>query len=127
MAVVAAAPVEPVAPASGGDRSLGALAYVGPLVIAPLVKRKKTRFLAFHTRQGLYLFGSAVALVLVTLGVLFLFDQTSGRNSPFFLFFSVVLLLEMVVYGILVIALAIQASRSRMTMLPLLGDLAGEG
>ncbi|HEX9816004.1 MAG TPA: hypothetical protein VGB18_03400, partial [Candidatus Thermoplasmatota archaeon] len=74
-----------------------------------------------------FLFGTAVAAVLVTLALLFLFDQTSGRNSPFFLFFSVVLLLETVAYAIVVIALTIQSMRSRMTMLPLLGDLAGEG
>src|SRR5688500_1179751 len=117
----------PVAPPSGGERTLGALAYWGPFVIVPLVVRKKSRFLSYHTRQGLYLFGTAVAAVLVTLALLFLFDQTSGRNSPFFLLFSVVLLLEMVAYGILVVTLTIQALRSRMTMLPLLGDLAGEG
>lgn len=121
------APIEASKPVSGGDRGLGALAYWGPLVIAPLVKRKKTRFLAFHTRQGLYLFGAAVAAVLVTLALLFLFDQTSGRDSPFFLVFSVILLLEMVAYAILVVTLSLQALRSRMAMLPLLGDLAGEG
>jgi uncharacterized membrane protein len=112
---------------SGSDRGLGALAYWGPLVVLPLVMRKKSRFLSYHTRQGMYLFGTAVATVLLTLGVLFLFDQTTGRTSPPFLIFSVVLLLEMVLYGILVVVLTIQSLRSRMPMLPLLGDLAGEG
>ncbi len=117
----------PSATPSGGEKTLAALAYWGPFVIVPLAMRKKSRFLAYHTRQGLFLFGTAVAAVLVTLALLFLFDQTSGRTSPFFLFFSVVLLLETVAYSILVIALTIQSFRSRMTMLPLLGDLAGEG
>lgn len=105
---------------------MGALAYWGPFVILPLVLRKKNRFLAYHTRQGLYLFGAAVAMFLVTLALLYLFDQTTGRDSPPFLVLSVILLLEMVIYGVLVIALTVQSLRSRMPMLPLLGDLAGE-
>ena len=122
----AAAPPPTSATPSGGERGLAALAYWGPLVVVPLVVRKKGRFLSYHTRQGLYLFGTAVATVVLTLGLLFLFDQTMGRNSPPFLVLSVILLLEMIVYVVMVVSLTVASLRSRMPMLPLLGDLAGE-
>jgi uncharacterized membrane protein len=116
----------PAATPSSGQRLLAACAYWGPLVIVPLIAPKKSRFVAFHTRQGVYVFATAVAAFLVTLGLLFAVDRTAGDESPLFLVLSVVLLLEMVVYGVLVLVLTWHTLHSRMTMLPLLGDLAGE-
>lgn len=111
---------------SGGERTLGALAYWGPLVFVPLLLRRKARFVAYHTRQGLYLFAVAVAAFLVTLGLLYVFQRPVPVEAVF-LILSVVLLLETVAYGVVVLFLSVGAARGKMPMLPLIGDLAGEG
>ena len=110
---------------SASERTLGAVAYVGPLIVVPMLVRKKSRFLSYHTRQGLYLFGTAASVFLVTIGLLYVFQKVVP-TAPVFLFLSVLLLLEFIAYGAVVLALAVSAARGLMPMLPLLGDLAGE-
>ena len=52
------------------------LAYFGPLCLIPLFVKKKNRFAAFHTRQGLVLFiaeiGGAISTLIPALGPLIL-------------------------------------------------------
>jgi hypothetical protein len=109
---------------TGSERGLAALAYIGPLILVPLLTRGKKRFLLYHTRQGLYWFALSILAFLMTLGVLFLLQKAKSGNV--FLIFSVLLLLEVIGYCVISFALAYSAGRGRMPMLPLLGDLAGE-
>lgn len=110
---------------SGAERTIGALAYVGPFVLVTILRRKKSRFLLYHARQGLYLFAIAIAFLAITLGLLYVF-QRPLKATVVFLILSVVLLLELIVYAITMLGLVIAAARGRMPMLPVLGDLAGE-
>lgn len=111
---------------SSGHRALAAFAYLGPFVVIPLLVRKKPRFLAYHTRQGLYLFAAFIAAFLLTFGLLYLFWDKALDIRPVFSVLSVVLFLELAAYVGIVVYLAVQSGRGQMPMLPLLGDLAGE-
>lgn len=119
-------PIPAAKPTTSGQRALAALAYIGPLVVIPVLVRKKERFLAYHTRQGLYLFAGFVAAFLLTFGLLYLFYDRVLDIRPVFSVLSVILFLELVAYAGVVLYLAVQSGRGQMPMLPLLGDLAGE-
>ena len=95
--------------------------------MVPLFVKRKSRFLYFHTRQGLYLFVLFLTAFLVTLGLLYLFDQRALGVRPVFQLLAVLMLLELAAYALTTLVLALAAARSRMPMLPFLGDLAGEG
>ncbi len=109
-----------------GDRVLSALAYLGPLVIVPLLVRRKARFVRYHTRQGMYLFVVYVVSFLLTLGLLYAFSDQVLDLQVAFNVLAVLFLLELVVYLAGIIYLAVQASRARMPMVPVLGELSGE-
>ena len=47
---------------SGDDKLMGALAYLGILVLIPLLTKKDSSFVQFHAKQGLVLFIAAVIL-----------------------------------------------------------------
>lgn len=107
-------------------RVLAGLAYLGPLVLVPLFVRKKDRFLAYHTRQGLYLFATAATLLVLMLFILYAFWTPALDLPQVFRVLSVIWGLAFLGYVALSLFLAVQSVRGRMTMLPLLGDLAGE-
>lgn len=109
-----------------GDRVVSTLAYIGPLVIIPLLMRRKARFVRYHTRQGMYLFVVYVVAFLLTLGLLYLFSDRLLDVEAAFNVLAVLFLLELVVYVLGIAYLAVQASRARMPMVPVLGELSGE-
>lgn len=115
---------DPAVPTS--DRVLSALAYVGPLVIVPLLMRRKARFVRYHTRQAIYVFVVFVVAFLLTLGLLYLFSDRLLDVAAAFNVLAVLFLLEIVAYVLGVVFLVVQASRARMPMVPLLGELSGE-
>jgi len=119
--------VEASPQASGGDRTLSLLAYLGPFVVVPLLMRKKGRFLFFHTRQGLYFFVLFLAAFILTFVPILLMRGTSLETTFVFVVCSVLLLLELTVYVIVSLAMMVQSARGQMPMLPLLGEMAGEG
>ena len=100
-------------------------AYLGPLVVVPLLTRKKQRFLFYHTRQGAYFFVLFLAMFILTFVPLLLM-RGSLEQSFLFRVFSVLLLLELALYVIVSVTMVVQTARGRMPMLPLLGDMAGE-
>lgn len=102
------------------------MAYLGPFVVIPVLVRRKPRFLAYHTRQALYLFAAFIAAFLLTIALLYLFWDKALDIRPLFRVLAVVLFLELAAYVGVVAYLAIQSGRGQMPMLPLLGDLAGE-
>ncbi|MBI2077435.1 MAG: hypothetical protein HYT80_03560 [Euryarchaeota archaeon] len=109
-----------------GERAFSVLAYLGPLVVVPLLKRKKPRFVFYHTRQGAYFFVLFLAAFILTFVPVLLMKDTRFDPSFLFTLFSVLLLLELTIYVILSLTLVVQAARGRMPMLPLLGEMAGE-
>jgi uncharacterized membrane protein len=110
---------------TSGERFFALLAYVGPLVVIPLLMRSRKRFLRYHARQGMYLFGVFVAALILTLALLFLFKGPVAQEFVF-LFLSVVLLLEFILYVATSLFLAYRAAQGSMPMIPVLGDMAGE-
>lgn len=109
-----------------GDRVLSVMAYVGPLVIVPLLIRRKARFVRYHTRQGMYLFVVYVVAFLLTLGLLYVFSDRLLDVTVAFNVLAVLFLLEIVAYVAGILYLAVQASRARMPMVPVIGELSGE-
>jgi uncharacterized membrane protein len=104
---------------------MAVLAYLGPLVIVPLLKPDKDRYLGYHTRQGTYIFILYVVAFLATLGLLYVFRNLWTVEAVFNVL-AVVFLMELVVYVVGTIWLAVQASRGRMPMVPVIGELSGE-
>lgn len=115
-----------IAPSKPHERILAAFSYLGPFVVVPLLVRRKQRFLAYHTRQGLYLFVLFLAAFILTFAPVYLMRGTGLEESALFVLFSVLLLLELGTYGVVSLFLAYSGGRGRMPMLPLLGDMAGE-
>lgn len=115
--------------ASAGERFLSLLAYLGPLVILPvlwrLFARAPRRFVVFHTRQGLYLFSLALVLLAVLAGLFYLFN-TVWPVPVLRQVLAVLVVLTFVAYLVATIILAAGTQMGKMTMCPVLGELAGE-
>lgn len=114
---------------SGGDRFRAFLAYlpvVGilALVFVLLVFRPQSRFLLFHTRQGLYLFSTALVAMLVLLGLFYVSDK--AQMDLLSRVFAVMVAMVFIAYVVAALLLAGASLQKRMTMLPVLGELAGE-
>lgn len=111
----------------GGDVVLALLAYVPVLFLVPLLSGRKKRFVEFHTRQGTYLFMIALGLfvlfaalfeVFVVKRVLDVFIVTQTL--------AVLVVLTFVGYVVVDLWMLVAVARKKMTMLPVLGELAGE-
>jgi len=61
---VKTAPVKEYAPTQE-EKTMGLLAYIGPLFLIPLLGKKDSQFAQFHAKQGLVLFGLDVILWLI--------------------------------------------------------------
>ena len=112
----------------GRDVWLAALAYVPLLVIIPLFVPRKQRFLLYHTRQGLYVFGVFMLLFALTLALAYPILQTKAIQAPTWVgqTLAVMLLFEFVAYCATVLWMVASTLRRRMVMLPVLGEFAGE-
>jgi uncharacterized membrane protein len=108
------------------ERTLAVFAYLGPLLLVPLLVRNKIRYLAYHTRQGIYLFAVFVILMSVSLSLLYVVGPRQLDLKIVFNFLAVLFLLEALLYVGTTLYLAVQAGRARMPMLPVLGEMAGE-
>jgi uncharacterized membrane protein len=113
---------EQVTPA---DRLLGCLAYLGPLVVVPLLVPKRHRFLFFHTRQGLYLFATWLVLMIPLLGLFYLFNDVNPVDVLKRVL-AVLVALVTIVYAVTSLVLAAATIGQKMLMVPVLGEFAGE-
>lgn len=112
---------------TGWDVALALLAYFPILNLVPLVAPRRNRFILYHTRQGLYLFSVFLFLLIVFLGLFWIFGTGQVVEVPFLKqLLAVLTVMTLAAYVILVLLMAGSVLQRRMIMLPVLGELAGE-
>ena len=111
----------------GADVRLAVLSYLPILFLIPLVLHRRSRFVDFHARQGLYLFSVFLAVLVPLLVLGALFFQVFENVVPYLLqnVTAVVLFLWVAAYVILSLLMVGSVLTKRMVMLPVLGELAG--
>jgi len=104
------------------DRWLGALCYVGVLVLVPILAvREKTPFLAAHCRQGFALFFAEIVLYVL----LNIFDATLGRLPLIGLLLTIVLHLAAMLAALALSVIGfVKALSGEACRLPLIDDYA---
>lgn len=114
-------------PGGRGDVFLAALGYVPVLNLVPLARRPKSRFLLYHTRQGLYLFTVFLLLFVVLAGLFYALVTQGLFNKPVVKqTLAVLIVLVFGVYVVVDLILIVSVFQKKMVMLPVLGELAGE-
>lgn len=115
------------APVRRSDVVLALLAYVPLLFLVPLMARRRSRFLVYHARQGLYLF-SVFFVLFVVFATLFHFLVQKKAFDPAFVVQTLAVLIVMTLLGyvLAVVVMLWTVAQKKMVMLPVLGDLAGE-
>jgi uncharacterized membrane protein len=110
------------------DVVLALLSYLPVLFLVPLLFRRRSRFVVYHSRQGLYLFTVWLALMLVFVGLFTLFTVALDweQSNLFVVTLAVLTTLTLAGYVLAVIWMEVTVLQKRMVMLPVLGDLAGE-
>ncbi|MBI4100953.1 hypothetical protein HY441_00580 [Candidatus Microgenomates bacterium] len=110
---------QPSAPAPSADQSdveknkvYAVLAYLGILVLVPLLTAKDSRFAKYHANQGLVLFIADIVVWLAYWVLLFV--------SPFFVFFFWIVWLGILVLHIIGI---VNAAQGQMKPLPIVGGI----
>ena len=103
--------VPPTSPGSGSNNTLmGILAYLGILVIIPLLTHKGDQFVKFHAKQGLVLFICEV--VIWTIGMSF--------------FWSLFMIMNLINLAVVVLSILgiVNVVNGQMKELPLIGSFA---
>lgn len=107
--------------ASGGDNDklMGVLAYLGILVLVPLLAAKESKFAQYHAKQGLTLFVVEIVLTVLYWVAGFLTVFTGGFG---FILFP---LLGLVWLGTIVLAIIgiVNAVNNEMKPLPIIGGI----
>lgn len=111
------------APAKKDDSNdviMGVLAYLGILVLVPLLAAKDSEFAQFHAKQGITLFAIEIALVILQWVIGFI-----ALMGGFGFFALISLLIWLVWLGVLVLAVIgiINAVGKKMTPLPIVGGI----
>lgn len=103
-------PKDPVLDFTKGNNGtvMGALAYLGPLVLIPFLMNKDNEFVKFHTKQGLVLFGLEIIIMVV-------------GNMMYLWMLGTLLNLATLVLTIIGIVNVVQGQRKE---LPVIGSLA---
>ncbi len=102
------------------NKMMAILAYLGLLFLVPLLAAPQSRFARFHANQGLvlFIFEAGASVVLIILGILFMFI------SPALSILSTILWLLVWLPSIALIVLGIiNASGGRAKELPLIGKI----
>ncbi len=104
------------------DRWLGAMCYIGALVVVPILAvKEKSDFLAAHCRQGFALFFAEIVIYVF----LHMFDATLGRLPLVGLLLTIVLhLAAMVACLTLAVIGFIKALSGETCRLPVVDELA---
>lgn len=111
---------QPVTKGDDNDKLMGILAYLGILVLIPLLAAKESKFAQYHAKQGINLFAAEIVLSILywVIGLLAVFTGGIG----FFLF----PVLGLLWIGLLVLAIMgiINAINGEEKPLPLIGGFS---
>jgi uncharacterized membrane protein len=107
---------------SDNDKLMGVLAYLGILVLIPLLAAKDSKFAQFHAKQGLTLFaGEVILFVLNWIVTIILFSSFAGLGIGSLL--SLVLWVIGVGFLVLSIIGIINVVNGEQKPLPLIGGI----
>lgn len=112
----------------GGDVFLAMLAYLPLVFLVPLMARRRSRFVLFHARQGLYAFSVFLVLFVIFAGLFALSTLTLGWTEDHVVVktLAVLVLLVAASYVVTTLWMLVAVAQKRMPMLPVLGEMAGE-
>ena len=96
------------------------LAYLGILVLVPILAAKESKFARFHANQGLVLFIAEVAWVIIYYVLLTLFGMIAGGLALMWIFIGSLVCIGFAVFAIIGI---IYAAQGNTKPLPLFGKL----
>lgn len=101
------------------DKLMGVLAYLGILVLVPLLAAKDSKFAQYHAKQGITLLAAEIVLVVLQWVVIFLGAVTGGFG---FILFPIISLAGL---GLLVLSIIgiINAVNGEEKPLPLIGGI----
>ncbi len=94
------------------------LAYIGILVLVPILAAKESKFARFHANQGLVLFIAEVAWVIIYYVLLTLFGMIAGGLALMWIFIGSLVWIGFAVFAIIGI---IYAAQGNTKPLPLFG------
>lgn len=94
------------------------LAYIGILVLVPIIAAKESKFARFHANQGLVLFIAEVAWVIIYCVLLTLFGMIAGGLALMWIFIGSLVWIGFAVFAIIGI---IYAAQGNTKPLPLFG------
>jgi len=116
------------APVRGSDVWLAFLAYLPVLFLIPLIARRRSRFVLYHARQGLYVFSVFLVLLVVFTGLFGLATITLkwSESNVVVKALAVLMLLTFATYLLTILWMIVSVAQKKMTMLPVLGEMAGE-
>ena len=91
---------------------MASIAYLGPLVLVPLLTKRENQFVMFHVKQGLVLFGIELALMFVTM-------MSFGILAP---------ITGLINFGLLILSIIgiLNALKMKEIEVPITGKLAGK-
>ncbi len=116
----AAPPLTDDARDAADNKVMGILAYLGFLVLIPLLAAKGSKFARFHANQGLVLAIAELVWIVVVaiLGAIFL-----AVSWQLYLIFSAIAWLPYIAFGIFSILGIINAAKGEKKPLPLIGNI----
>ncbi len=100
------------------NKAMGILAYLGILVIVPILAAKESQFARFHANQGLVLCLGAIAYAVAISILIPILIAISWRLG---LLFSNILWIGSLFFGVLAIMGIINAATGKMKELPIIG------
>lgn len=115
-------------PVRGSDVMLALLAYLPVLFLVPLIARRRSRFVLYHARQGLYVFSVFLVLFVLFAGLFGLFTITLRWDEGNVVVKTLAVLTVMTVatYLMTTLWMVFSVAQKKMAMLPVLGEMAGE-
>jgi uncharacterized membrane protein len=116
------------APVRGSDVFFSLLAYVPVLFLVPLIARRRSRFVLYHARQGLYAFSVFLVLFVVFAGLFGLTTITLrwDEGNVAVKALAVLTVLTVSTYVVTTLWMMVSVLQKKMVMLPVLGEMAGE-
>lgn len=117
------------------NKGLAWLAYMGLLLLIPMLARKDSKYCEYHVRQGVTLCVGAIAycivanILLLIIGAIFPGHITYGyfysyyANSPIYTLFSVIFALGYIFFGVIAIIGIVNAATGKEKKLPVFGSI----
>ena len=129
-----------VAPATATDdvtanKGLAWLAYMGLLLLIPMLARKDSKYCEFHVRQGVTLCAATIAycivvnILLLIIGAIFPGHVTYGyfysyyAQSPVYTVFNVIFCLGYIFFTVIAIIGIVNAATGKEKKLPVFGEI----